>query len=339
MSTADIAAGKYFARLIRQQRDDLAELLVSAYDQVMQMVDSGTLDASGFADTMRWAKAHEHAQLIVNVTSLGIDNSLLMAKAADEHVESIAVLMEGDRESYVSTIALLRSAAEALVQICYFFDPDVRPIKRFLRAAAYHVESVSGVLKTSRAYGPRMPEADLREKEAVCEEVLDALRDGGLLISRLEPGDEYFGRVELDGVGERTRFNATDAFKKFLPGEPFEWQAGSGATHSLGWFLVSMLGGTEYESDATDESTYGATTLSLFNLTDAVIRVVGAASGIDTTEYLKRSFRRRKAVVAKASNQSFSSIDRETYDARPVGRKLKSPPGGSAFRRPRRVGR
>jgi hypothetical protein len=332
MNTREIPARKYFARVIRQQRNDLADYLITAYEQTLASIESGTLNGSAFADTVRWSKGHPNAQLITDVSLLGIDNSLMLAKAADDHVESIAVLMGGDREAYVSTIALLRSAAEAVIQICYFFDPDVPPVKRLLRAAAYQVESVTGMLKTLRAYGPRMTDAEIGAKESAGKDLLDVLIAGGLKISRLSPKDEFFGQVEFDGVRERTRFNATDAFNKFIPGEPFEWQTASGATHSLGWFLVSMVGGSA-PAGTTDEMTYGATTISLLNLADALIRVVGQASGVDNTAVLKRSFDRRKAVLAKAKNQSFSPIDRETYDSRSVGKKLSTLGRDSIFRR------
>lgn len=324
-------AGLYCARLIRRQRDDVVEIIGFA----LELWTGSGFAGSGWAATMDWQKSQRRQRLIGAVIRESREDLTRLLRAADDQARSIADLMENDREAYVAITTLLRGSAEAILRVCYMLDPNASPLKRFLRAAAYQIETIEGNSKTAREYGARMSEAENKLIADNRHNSLNYYRRAGLGLSKRRPNDTFFDVIEFEGVRETTKFNATDAAARFLPNEPFEWHSASGAVHSNGWLLPSLVGGLESKPLATKEQNYGTVTNSLLNLAEALLEVLAGMSGLPLEPALKRLHTRRKGLFTQLGYGSFSPDDRDLFKSFLHGTAPPSSLGESFVRRTR----
>lgn len=321
----EFGAGPYMARLLRAAMKDARKLFEEAVEAAAERRPN-----AGITSFDRWARSHEHASFYWAVFGQAINDAERLLGASADLAESIAVLLDTGGRSIVSPLVLPRSLGEAVLRICHTFDPNVPPARTLVRMAAFQLEGVEGNLRTARAFGRDADDEAERAAKNIAEMHAMFAAHG---IER-GPGrvDPFTAWLRLEGETENLEFNATDAYKRHTPRDAWAWSLGSGATHSRGWMLPSLVGTTNDEPLSSTIETYVATSGAVLELGDAFASVAAAHADIGVDWFLKKNHLRRRGMLSWTARHTDLAVDHREYASR--GASWEPSPGylGDAFR-------
>lgn len=320
--------GRYVARLVRSTLADVDTLL----DQILTAAAQRLPDA-GITVFDAWVHEHHYGPFYSGVFKKSIGESERLLRAAADMAESIAILLEASGRSVVSPYVLSRSLGEGVMRLCYLLDPDVPPARTLLRMAVFQLATIEGNLETARAFGP-----DGADKEPEILANIATLHgwfaDNG--IERI-PGRRtpYTASLSLDGETENVRFNATAAYQRYMPFSAWSYNIGSGATHSRGWMLPSLVGTLEEGPLATTIENVVAVGNAVLDAADALARVGARHAATDVDWFLRKTHLRRRGLVRLAGKGSDVMVGHDEYAARaPGSTRTEGSPGISFWRPP-----
>ncbi|KQO97503.1 hypothetical protein ASF30_13815 [Leifsonia sp. Leaf264] len=292
------------------------------------------LPGSGISELVEWLGVQDDYDFVRAVVDTGLDDAARLLNVADDYAGALEDLLAGGYDRPAGLFSLGRSLGESVMQLLYLFDPGVTPERRVVRQLAFQVAAIEGNLGAVNAFGLNVEEADhVRVRDAI-----DGLHR---FLSRagIERGTpKSVGNTSLwvgrRGVNESLGFNATDAFNKYMPDSSFQWVLGSGATHSKGWMLPTLVGAFDEDALATPaESVIGAVT-GLLSVSDAFSHIAEKHAGLDL-DWLRKATHLRRMGLLSWREGFRQRIDHKTYAHRRNSDAWRTDPShlGQSFRR------
>jgi len=264
---------------------------------------------------------------------MNMDTVERLLRSCRDLTTGLALALDENGELRTSLFVLQRALGEAVMRLSYIMDADIPPARSLARMAAYQVESIEGNLAAADSFGPHAVEDAVRIKAAVAE-LQRRLAEGGFDLTPDARRPSLTAGVTLDGQRENIKFNATDAFKKYVPGSSWQWELGSGVTHSRGWMLSSIVPTLETEAPGTAIELVVGVGLVVFDLADAVARVAAGHTGVDVDWFLKKVHSRRLGAISWTSSDRSLSVGHVEYASRDPDFEATKGHLGASFRRP-----
>jgi hypothetical protein len=260
--------------------------------------------------------------------SVGASERTLRSSA--EMAESIAILLESESASMVSPHVLARAVGEGIMRICYVADATIAPAQTLLRMAAFELATFEGTFTTMRAFGGRHTD-ELENALANVKLMHRWLTENG--ITRTSAKREPFStNLSLEGHVENISFNATAAYERYMPASAWSYNLGSGATHSRGWMLPSLVGTVEEDALATRADSAATVGHIILDVADALARIGAGHAGINVNTFLRTTHLRRNGIVRMGGRGDAISVNFEEYASRFYDTKEPDTDDGRAFR-------
>jgi hypothetical protein len=321
--------GVYIARHLRSTLVDADELL----DQALT-AGAARNDGSGVARLDEWMRGHPHGDFLHGaIFDANMETVERLLRSCRDLTTGLALALDTNGELRTSLFVLQRALGEAVMRLCYIMDADIPPARSLARMAAYQVEGIEGNLAAADAFGSYAVEEGARIR-ATISELQRRLTEGGFELTPDTRRPPLTAGVTLDGQRENVKFNATDAFKKYVPGSSWQWELGSGVTHSRGWMLSSIVPTLETEAPGTAIELVVGVGLVVFDLADAVARVAAAHTGVYVDWFLKKVHSRRLGANSWTNGGRSLSVGHVEYASRPPEFKAAEGHLGASFRRP-----
>jgi len=319
-------SGKYVARLIRSTIRDTTELV----DTIVDSAATRPL-GSGIQRMQEWIDAQARRDFFSYIFNQSVGASERTLRSSAEMAASIAILLESDSTLMVSPHVLARAVGEGIMRICYVADPAVTPPQTLLRMAAFELATHEGNFSTMRAFGDREKD-ELESLRGNITLMHRWLTDSG--IARTPARREPFSTsLSLEGHVENISFNATAAYERYMPASAWSYNLGSGATHSRGWMLPSLVGTIEEDALATPADSAATIGHIILDVADALARIGAGHAGIAVDAFLRATHLRRNGIVRMGGRGSDISLNYAEYASRFVGPNEPLDGDGSAFRR------
>lgn len=321
----EVGSPPWCARLLRTTLEDSLALITDG------LAASGRrLPGASRTVLHQYVEAHAHGNFLGSVvlqSKIEMERSI---RAVADLVTGIITLFEAGGVAVMSSMVLARSAGEIIMRFCHIHDPNVTPAKTLLRMAAYQLESVEDNLRTSEAFGVH-GERDAKEAHENIREMQRFLTGHGIALLPDRRRPEFTTNISLDGETESVKFNATDAYRRYLQVGFWDWALGSGATHGRGWFLPNVIG-TFQEKPFSDRDEIAATvTLQILELATALAVAVGGHTGMDTNEFQRKVHQRRLGVTVADREQAGHAVSHREYGQRQVAPRFPMGTGGASF--------
>ena len=310
--------GRYCSRVVAQQRRDIRKSLV---DLERPGNDTGQYRVD------EWAAEQPNAEFLDVLIEEGLEAGARCLNAADDLAHAIEIQLAAGTNP-LSVISLQRSLLECALRACYMFDPEVPPIRNILRIAAHQVELFEGTVQTIGKMGADYPSTDQGDKREALEGVTALYQKWGFTMHKRKPTDNYTYSVGLTNANETVPFNATDAAAKYLD-YSYEWSLTSGAAHSTSWYLPSLVPGLTEPALGTFDDAAAAATLGLLNISNAIENSLAGYFGADVSSLRSRTHLRRRAVLARAKNETVSPISVDDYHQRAMSDEWRRDSGAS----------
>jgi len=324
----DFGPGVYIARHLRRTLADAEELL----DQALT-AGAARNDGSGVARLDEWMLAHPHRDFLRGaIFGTNMETVERLLRSCRDLTTGLALALDANGELRTSLFVLQRALGEAVMRLCYIMDAEVPPARSLARMAAYQIESIEGNLAAADSFGSHAVEEAVRIKAAILE-LQRRLAKGGFELTPDTRRPTLTAAVTLDGQRENIKFNATDAFKKYVPGSSWQWELGSGVTHSRGWMLSSIVPTVETEAPGTVIDLVVGVGLVVFDLADAVARVAFSHTGVDVDWFLKKVHSRRRGAISWTSSHP-NLVGHVEYASRSPEFKAETGHLGASFQRP-----
>jgi hypothetical protein len=325
----DFGPGVYIARHLRSTLADTEEL----FDQALT-AGAARHDGSGVARLDEWMRGHPHGDFLhAAIFGTNMETVERLLRSCRDLTTGLALALDANGELRMSLFVLQRALGEAVMRLCYIMDADIPPARSLARMAAYQVEGIEGNLGAADSFGPHAVEEATRIR-SVISELQRRLTEGGFELTPDTRRPPLTAAVTLDGQRENIKFNATDAFNKYVPGSSWQWELGSGVTHSRGWMLSSIVPTVETEAPGTVIDVVVGVGLIVFDLADAVARVASSHTGVDVDWFLKKVHSRRRGAISWTSAHKNLSVGHVEYASRPPAFKAEKGYLGASFRRP-----
>ncbi len=323
----DFTPGKYAARIIRMTVRDARALV----DDAME-AGAERREGAGITKLDAWMRGHDHAGFIYGgLFHQSVDMAERHLRLCEELAESMALLLE-TAPVKAAPLVLERSMGEAVMRLAYMLDPEVMPARTVLRMTAYQLDTVEGNLRAAHSFGGYAEDERVKATESIAT-LQGWLRDAGfeLLPSRTEP---FTSSIGIEGQRENLKFNATDAYAKYVPTAPWMWELGSGVTHSRGWMLSGLISTLRDDAITSALDVALESAMSVITLADVLADVAESHTGVDADTFRKGNHQRRLAVTSMAERRSGLAVGHKEYAAR--GADWKPRPGymGASFIRP-----
>lgn len=329
-SQPEFSVDVYAARVIRSTLRDSRRVIDEAV-----IAGGERRDGAGITLLDAWMRAHVHADFIFGgLWDQNLETAERLLTLCGELAESIAILFESPSRLAAAPFVLERALGEAIMRIAHIFDPNVLPARTVARMAAYQLETIEGNLHAALAFGENGVE-EVDDARAQIAEMHGFLERAGFtrLPARREP---FTASVEIGGERENLKFNATEAFKRYLPSSPWMWELGSGVTHGRGWMLGSLIATTQTEAVSTDVDVALSVGGAVVELADALARTAAGHSGVDVDWFLKKNHLRRRGLSSWSGRGARLSVDHKEYASRPANFRARQVPDESSFYRPRK---
>lgn len=323
----EVGSPEWCARLLRATMSDTLALIT----ETLAVAGNG-VGSSPRAALKQYVQSHEHGDFLgAVVLQSKVDMERSIRAAADLGC-AIVTLFEAGGTSVMGSLVLARSAGEIIMRFCHIHDPNLPPARTLLRMAAYQLESIEDNLRTAIAFGAH-GEDDARDARANITEMHRFFADNG--IERLADSrrPEFTVNLSLDGVTENVKFNATDAYRRFLPVGYWDWALGSGATHGRGWFLPNVLGTFDEEAFMDRGEVAITVTLQILELATAFSVAVGGHTGAATDDFERKVHQRRLGATAADRDQPGHAVSHREYGQPPTVPRFPMGTGGSSFAR------
>lgn len=276
-----------------------------------------------------YVQNHPHGSFLGAVALQSKEDMERPLRAVADFVDAIATLFESSSNAVVSSMALARTAGEAVVRFCYVYDPEQPPNRTLARMAAVQLLAIEENLRTAEAFG-EYGKDDAAEAVKDIEEMHRWLTENGF---QRKPAkrEQFTANISLDGAVENISFNATDAFKKYIKVGSWEWALGSGAVHTRGWLLPNLVGTFSEPPFMGRDEVARSVTLALLELATAFTASIGGHCGLNPDSYLKKIHRRRVAVTAHDNPEGGQAIGHREYGERQVRPVCPYGIGGESF--------
>jgi hypothetical protein len=325
----DFGPGAYIARHLRSTLADAEEL----FDQALT-AGAARNDGSGVARLDDWMLSHPHRDFLRGaIFDTNMETVERLLRSCRDLTRGLALALGTNGELRTTLFVLQRALGEAVMRLSYIMDADIPPAGSLARMAAYQVETIEGNLAAANSFGPHAVEEAARIRAAISE-LQRRLSEGGFELTPDVRRPPLTASVTLDGHRENIKFNATDAFKKYVPGSSWQWELGSGVTHSRGWMLSSIVPTLETEAPGTVIDVVVGVGLILFDLADAVARVASGHTGVDVDWFLKKVHSRRRGAISWTSAHKNLSVGHVEYAGRLPEFKAEEGHLGASFHRP-----
>lgn len=318
-----VGSAAWCARHIRSTLHDSRDLVVSALDV------AAALPAGAKRTELReFALRQNHAEFLCAVVMQSKEEmERLLRAAADLALGIVAVFESGPRP--MSAMVLARSLGEAVLRFCYIHDPNVGPERTLLRMAAHQVESVEDNLRTAEAFG-KHGIGDAKEARANIATMHQYYTKHGFTRAPAKR-PEFTANLGLGGHKENLSFNATDAYKRFLPVGYWDWAIGSGATHGRAWFLPNVVGTSDEAPFADADEIARTVTLQLLELATALANVLHGHAGVDVEEFQRKVHSRRLGVSGADGTANGQAVHHRDYGRRQVEPTFPNGGTGASF--------
>lgn len=325
----EVGSPQWCARLLRTTMDDslqcITDVLTVAADR-----------RPGAPRTVlnEYVHAKEHAEFLGSVvlqSKIDMERSI---RAVADLVNGIITIFESAASAPMSAMVLARSAGEIVMRFCYIYDPEVPPARTLLRMATFQIESVEDNLRTAEAFGVH-GEGDANDAREQISTMHEFFTSHGVERTPDSRRPEFTVNLRLDGATENVKFNATDAYRRYLRVGYWDWALGSGATHGRGWFLPNVIG-TFDEAPFMDRNEIAVTvTLQILELATAFAVAAGGHTGADTDEYLRKVHLRRLGVTEADRENDGNAVSHREYGNRVLAPRFPMGTGGASFAGPR----
>jgi len=304
---------QYSARLLNKQRTETRSVIDSAIAHASQHPRP---DGSGIEKLLLWLEGHSNGGFYkLVVFDEGIDHSLRLLHAIDQHARSVELMLRHDAVEGATLMTIYRAALEATAQLCYLHDAMIPVQDLAARNVAARLAFFHGNETTSLAFGQHMPADKTEDIKSGVDGLQNFLRDNGVTLDEGRSPRNFAAWVQVDGsTRANVRFNATDAISRYIGGS-WQYALGSGATHALGWLLPSYVPGID-EKLGSDHDIVVSVVAGFLDCADAIAKTASAHSGYDTVAARRKTLKRRTVLVANASGGQPSPIDLETYESR-----------------------
>lgn len=310
MADEGITARRYVARLLVQQHRDVRMMLSDAMDAAAER-----RPRAGVTQLFEWVKTQPDEEWLGTIIWQGIDEGTKLLNVADDYARGMLALLGAESLTSASLFAIARSLGEAIMRFCYVFDTEVPPAKYVLRQLAIQVEAVEGNQRAADAFGTDMTPDEVSRIGAAVAQLHDFLNRNGI-VRRPSKNPMLTSSIGRAGVNETIEFNATDAYRKYMPGSSFQWNLGSGAAHSRSWMLPSIVAGIEDEALSSEAEVLASTATGVLALADAISFVAERHSGESFDNVRKRTHLRRLALLRIARPAPNLAVDHLEYHAR-----------------------
>ena len=320
--------GGYAARIVRATIRDTGLLIEQATE-----AGAKRLPDSGVTALDTWMRGHPNAAFLYGgIFGQNLETTERMLGACSDIAESIALLLDTNGRVLASPFVLERALGEAIMRLCYIFDHSAPPARTIGRMAAYQLESIEGNLRAAEAFGIQGAEKAVRARENIAE-MHGWLNENGfeLFADRREP---FTVSLAIDGHRENIKFDATAAFKRYLPASAWQWELGSGVTHSRGWMLAGLLATSETEALTSPTEVAMAVAGSSLELGDALARAAHGHTGAEVTWYLAKNHQRRRGITSWSGMHQELAVDHTEYAKRGPNWKNREGHLGASFQRP-----
>lgn len=309
MPSGEFSPGMYAARIVRAVLKDVDDLL----DQVLE-AGADRRPTAGITAFDEWARTHKHSEFYLAVFRQSMDDVERLLRTCVDMAESIAVLMETNGPSFVSPLVLSRSLGEAVMRVCHVIAADVPPQRTLARMAAFQLEAVEGNLRAAQMFGAQAAAEGARALDNIAE-MQDWLKREGFELGphRVKP---FTAWIKVDGQTENIEFNATDAYKRYMPMGVWHWNLGSGVTHSRGWMLPSVAGAGDDAPLSSLVELFITVTDVVLELGDALARAGAAHTALDVDWFHKKNHLRRRGMLSLAKRNNDIAVDHREYAAR-----------------------
>lgn len=289
-----VGSPAWTARLLRNTLHDTVDMLGDAAEASVQNPPKGHL-----SDVLRYLRGNTHREFLAGVYDANKDATERILRASFDIVTSIITILESHDPGPVSTLVLDRALGESILRVCHIHDAEARPARTLVRMAVYQLESIEGNLRTAEAFGPD-GESEARRARENIQELHSMLTTHGFsrADARRPPLTAW---LSFDGERESAKFNATDAYRRYLSIGSWSWAIGSGATHSMGWLLPNIVGTVDEPPLATPAQSILMTASSCIELADALARTANHYTAADVGPFLRRNHLRRIA-----TNEAFA---------------------------------
>lgn len=331
MSSADyerrreVGSPEWCARLLRSTRDDTLLLITEAL-----AVAGDRVPGAPRTVLQTYVNASSQAEFfgsIVLQSKIDMERSI---RAAADLLSAIITLFESGGVAAMSAMVLARSTGEIIMRFCHIHEPSLPPPRTLLRMAAYQLESIEDNLRTAEAFGEDGEEDARRAREQI-PTMHDFLTTNGIQRLANPRRPEFTLNLTLDGSTENVKFNATEAYRRYLRVGFWDWALGSGATHGRGWFLPNVVG-TFDEAPFMNSSEIAVTvTLQILELATAFAVATGGHTGMDTSEYLRKVHQRRIGATVADRPQTGHAVSHHEYGQRHMAPRFPLGTDGSSF--------
>lgn len=326
-----IDPGTFVARLLRQTVRDLRDLVQAAADAGAER----PLGA-GVTALTEWALAHEHAEFFHGVVfDQSISATERLVRAAEDAAEGLITLLESDREHRTALMSLERVVSEATMRLCYMLDSNQPPPRIALRILAVMVDSIEGNRRAGLAFGSAGNVDQIEGSITGLHEMLERFE-----VERTPHKTDRFTtiNVRLEGLTENVQFNATEAFARYLPNTPWQWNVSSGAAHSRGWMLSTLVDTSREPALTSYEDVCLAVGLTMLEVADAIVNTATGHTGVDV-EALRGAIHRRRFGMTQWRQPNDDGLPilswREYRTARGVDHSWSTAPSATFLPRPR----
>jgi hypothetical protein len=324
----EFGPGVYAARLVRSTIKDADRLL----DQAME-AGYFRVAGTGIATLDPWMRDHPHAKFIygeIFAENANVTERLL--RNCSDLAEGLALALDANGSVLTSLYVLQRALGEAVMRICYMFDAAVAPARTMARLAAYQIESVEGNLRAAEAFGRAGKESAGRTLSHI-DMLHKMMKEGGFELHPDTRRPPLTFSVSIDGERENIKFDATAAFKKYVPASAWQWELGSGVTHSRGWMLASILPTLETEAPGSTVDSIMGVALTVFELADALAVTAAAHTGVNADWFRKRIHGRRRGALSWTESHDDLAVGHVEYSNRPANFIAKKGHPGTGFYR------
>jgi len=280
-----------------------------------------------------YVRGQEHADFLGSVvlqSKIDMERSI---RAVTDLMNGVIEVFESGASAPMSAMVLTRSAGEIVMRFCHIHDADVPPARTLLRMAAFQLEAVEDTLRTAEAFGVH-GEGDARDAREHIATMHEFLSRHGIERSAERRRPEFTVNLRLDGATENVKFNATDAYRRYLRVGFWDWALGSGATHGRGWFLPNIIG-TFDEAPSMDRNEIAVTvTLQILELATAFAVAASSHAGSDADEYLRKVHMRRIGATAADRENAGRAVGHREYGDRFLEPRYPMGTGGASFAPP-----
>ena len=315
----------YAAKTIRMTIRDVRQMVNAAAD-----AGGDRREGAGVTVLDRWMRAHEQSDFLFGALwDQNIETMEQLLGLCNDLAESTAVLLDHASPPAASPFVLVRSLGETVMRIAHMLDAEARPARTVARIAAYQLESIEGNLRAAEAFGTN-GKTDAKEARENIRQMHRSLSDAGfqLFPDRREP---FTVSIGIDGERENLKFDATAAFKRYLPSSPWLWELGSGVTHARGWMIGGLIETTRTDPITSAMDVALSAAGAVVELADTFARIAVSQTGLDVDSFLKANHLRRRGITSWTPNAPTLSVDHTEYARRDGNWKPKPFVGGESF--------